>query len=381
MADKRDYYEVLGVDKSASPDDIKKAYRSMAKKYHPDLNPGNAEAEEKFKEVNEANEVLSDAGKKAKYDQFGHAGVDSSYGGGGSYGGGFSDMGDMSDILNSFFGGAFGGGSSRSNVNAPRRGQNIEINATIGFMDACFGKEVDIKITRKEKCSECGGTGAAAGTHAETCPDCGGRGRVKTTQRTPFGMISSEKACPRCGGKGKVISSPCQKCRGTGRADVNKTLTINIPAGIMDGEPLSVSGQGHAGINGGPAGDLYINVKVKPDPIFTREGYDIHIEIPITYSQAVLGEEIVVPTIDGNVKYTIPEATQPGTIFRFKGKGVKNPHRMDKGDQFVHIIVEVPKNLSKKQKELLGEFEASLSEDNYKNRKTFFSKVKDFFNN
>lgn len=381
MADKRDYYEVLGVDKSASAEDIKKAYRQLAKKYHPDLNPGNKEAEEKFKEVNEAYEVLSDSDKKARYDQFGHAGVDPSYGGGG-YGGGFSggfgDMGDIGDIFNSFFGGGFSS-SSRSNPNAPRRGQDISADITINFMDACFGKEVEVALNRMEKCPDCGGTGAAAGTSSETCPDCHGSGQVKVTQRTPFGMISSAKPCTRCGGKGKVINNPCPKCRGNGRISVPKKIKVTVPAGIDDGQTLQVSGQGHAGINGGPSGDLHVNVTVRPDSIFERDGYDIHTDIPITYTQAVLGDEITVPTIDGKVKYTVPEGTQNGTIFRFKGKGVKKINRSDRGDQYVHVTIEVPKNLSKKQKDLLREFEGSLTEENYNKRKSFFEKLKEAF--
>lgn len=382
MADKRDYYEVLGVDKSASAEDIKKAYRQLAKKYHPDLNPGNKEAEEKFKEVNEAYEVLSDSDKKARYDQFGHAGVDPSYGGGG-YGGGFSggfgDMGDIGDIFNSFFGGGFSSSSSRSNSNAPRRGQDISANITINFMDACFGKEVEVSINRMEKCPDCGGTGAAAGTSAETCPDCHGSGQVKVTQRTPFGMISSAKPCTRCGGKGKVINNPCSKCHGNGRISVPKKIKVTVPAGIDDGQTLQVSGQGHAGINGGLSGDLHVNVTVRPDPIFERDGYDIHTDIPITYTQAVLGDEITVPTIDGKVKYTVPEGTQNGTTFRFKGKGVKKINRSDRGDQYVHVTIEVPKNLSKKQKDLLREFEGTMTDENYNKRKSFFEKLKEAF--
>ena len=384
MADKRDYYEVLGVSKTASEDEIKKAYRQLAKKYHPDLNPGNKEAEEKFKEVNEAYEVLSDADKKARYDQFGHAGVDPSYGGGG-YGGGFSggfsgmgDMGDIGDIFNSFFGGGFGT-SSRANPNAPRRGQDIETEVTINFMDACNGKEVEINLNRLETCPDCHGTGAAAGSSSETCPDCHGTGQVKVTQRTPFGIISSQKPCTKCGGKGKIITNPCPKCRGNGRVNVSRKISVNIVAGIDDGQTMQVRGQGNAGANGGPNGDLHVLVNVRPDPIFERDGYDIHTEVPITYMQAVLGDEIIVPTIDGKVKYTIPEGTQNGATFRFKGKGVKKINRSDRGDQYVHVNIEVPRNLTKNQKELLKEFENSLSDANYNKRKNFFDRIKDAF--
>ena len=384
MADKRDYYEVLGVQKGASPDEIKKAFRQMAKKYHPDLNPNNKEAEEKFKEVNEAYEVLSDPDKKSRYDQFGHAGVDPSYGGGGysgGFSGGFGDMGDIGDIFNSFFGGGFGGSSSRSNPNAPRRGQDIQISVEINFRDACFGKDLDVTINRLEKCSECNGSGAANGSSAETCPDCHGTGQVKATQRTPFGMISTQKPCTRCGGKGKIISNPCPKCSGNGRATNAKKISVSIPAGIDDGQTLQVSGQGHAGINGGPSGDLHVVITVRPDPIFERDGYDIHTDIPITYAQAVLGDEITVPTIDGNVKYTVPEGTQTGTIFRFKNKGVKRIRSTSRGDQYVHVTVEVPKTLTKKQKDLLREFEASLTDDNYNKKTSFFDKLKEMFKN
>ena len=382
MADKRDYYEVLGVDRSASAEDIKKAYRQLAKKYHPDLNPDNKEAEDKFKEVNEAYEVLSDTDKKSRFDQFGHAGVDPSYGGGGygggGFSGGFSDMGDIGDIFNSFFGGGFSSGT-RSSVNAPRRGQDIQANITINFMDACFGKPMDITINRMEKCPDCNGSGAAAGSSADTCPDCHGTGQVKVTQRTPFGMISSQKPCTKCSGKGKVINNPCSKCHGNGRYNVQKTVNVDIIAGIDNGQTLQVNGQGHAGVNGGPNGDLNITVTVRPDAIFKRQGYDIYTEVPITYAQAVLGDNIFIPTIDGKLEYTVPEGTQNGTVFRFKDKGVKKVHRSDRGNQFVTINIEVPKNLTKKQKELLKEFEGTLTDENYKSRKSFFDKLKDAF--
>lgn len=382
MADKRDYYEVLGVDKNATDDELKKAYRKLAKEYHPDLNPNNKEAEAKFKEVNEAYEVLSDSDKKARYDQFGHAGVDPSYGGGSGGGGGFGGFGgfgDMGDIFESFFGGF--GGSSRSNPNAPRRGQDIRANINVDFMDACKGKKVEVRINKMETCSDCHGSGAKAGTSSNTCPDCHGTGTVKVGQRTPFGMISSTKTCSRCNGKGKIIDSPCPTCSGQGRSRAAITKEIEIPAGIDDGQTLQVRGFGDAGINGGPAGDLNITVTVRPDPIFEREGYDIHTEIPITYTQSTLGDEIVVPTIDGKVKYTVPEGTQTGTIFRLKGKGVKKLNRSDRGDQYVRVNVEVPSNLTKKQKDLLKEFEASLNEKNYQKRKSFFDKIKESFTN
>lgn len=389
MADKRDYYEVLGLQKGATDEEIKKAYRACVKKYHPDLHPDDKECEEKMKEVNEAYECLSDADKKAKYDQFGFAGVDPSYGAGAGGGGGFSgfsgfsgfgDMGDIGDIFSSFFGGGGFGGSSRSNPNAPRRGQDIQTYVTIDFMDACNGKKVDVKLNRMEQCPDCHGTGSATGSGTDTCPDCHGTGYVKTAQRTPLGMISSQRPCSRCGGKGKIITNPCSACHGAGRVSVSKTVNVTIPAGIDDGQTLQVRGQGHSGLNGGPAGDLHVTVQVRPDPIFVRDEYDIHTEIPITYGQAVLGSEVTVPCIDGKVKLTIPEGTQSGTVFRLRNKGVKRLNRTDRGDQFVTVNVEVPKNLNKAQKDLLSKFEASLGESNYNKRKSFFDKVKKILN-
>lgn len=382
MADKRDYYEVLGVQKTASADDIKKAYRSLARKYHPDLHPDDKDCAEKFKEVNEAYEVLSDPSKKERYDQFGHAGVDPNYGGGGFSGGaGFNPFGDMGDIFENLFGGGFGGGfggSTRARADAPRRGQDIDTTVTIEFMEACMGVKRDIKINRLDKCPDCKGSGASAGSTPQTCPECGGRGQVKVAQRTPFGVISSQKVCTKCGGKGKIVSNPCSKCGGNGRVRVSKSLSVDIPAGIDDGQMLRVSGQGDAGVNGGPSGNLNVGVRVKNHPLFEREEYDIHCEIPITYAQAVMGDELVVPTIDGNVKYSIGEGTQTGTVFRLKGKGVKKLQRSERGDQYVKVYVEVPKNLDKKQKELLKEFEASLEDKNYEKKKNFFDKLKEF---
>ena len=383
MADKRDYYEVLGVQKGASADEIKKAYRSLARKYHPDLHPDDKDCAEKFKEVNEAYEVLSDPSKKERYDQFGHAGVDPNYGGGGFNGGagGFNPFGDMGDIFENLFGGGFGGGfssSGRSRANAPRRGQDIDITVTIEFMEACLGIKRDIKVSSLEKCPDCNGTGASAGSTPQTCPDCNGAGQVKVGQRTPFGVISSQKVCPKCSGKGKIISNPCSKCGGNGRVRTSKNLSVDIPAGIDDGQVLRVSGQGDAGINGGPNGNLNVAVRVKSHPLFERDEYDIHCEIPITYAQAVMGDELIVPTIDGNVKYSISEGTQTGTVFRLKGKGVKKLQRSERGDQYVKVYVEVPKGLDKKQKELLKAFEASLEEKNYEKKKNFFDKLKEF---
>ena len=385
MAEKRDYYEVLGIQKGASDDEIKKAYRSLAKKYHPDLNPDNKEAEEKFKEVNEAYEVLSDPSKKERYDQFGHAGVDPSYQGGG-FGGGFSGGGfsggfGMEDIFDSIFGGGMFGGGRASNANAARRGQDIQQNVTISFMEACNGVNTDITIERLEKCAECEGSGCAAGTHPETCPECHGSGQVRVQQRTPFGVISTAKTCSRCNGKGKIINNPCSKCGGYGRSRISKKLNVSIPAGINDGQAIRLSGQGSSGVNGGPSGDVILTVSVRPDPIFVRDDYDIHVDIPITFAQAALGDEITVPTIDGKVKYNIAEGTQTGTVFRLRGKGVKKLNSSSRGDQYVKVYVEVPSKLNKKQKDALKAFEETLEDDkNYTKRTGFFEKIKDMFN-
>ena len=389
MADERDYYEVLGLKKGASDDEIKKAFKKMARQYHPDLHPDDKECEEKFKEINKAYEILSDPEKRQKYDQFGHAGVDPNYGGGG-FTGGFNGggFGDMGDIFEDIFGGIFGGGSARrsgrSSVNAPRRGGDITANINISFMEACTGKKQDIKINHMEQCSECGGTGAKKGTSPQTCPECNGSGTVNITQATPFGRITNTRTCTKCGGKGKIIGSPCSRCGGTARIRVEKNISVEIPAGIDDGQILRVGGQGDSGLNGGPSGDLNVVISVRPHPIFVRDGYDVHCEIPITYTQAVLGDEITVPTIDGKVKYTIAEGTQTGTVFRLKGKGVKKLRRSDRGDQYVKVNIEVPKNLNKKQKEALKNYEKTMSESStdkhYTKRQSFFDNFKEIFN-
>ena len=383
MAEKRDYYEVLGLQKGASEDEIKKAYRKLAKKYHPDLNPDNPEAEAKFKEVNEANDVLSDPQKRAKYDQFGHAGVDPSYAGaGGGYGGyggfgGFSGDGiDLGDIFDSIFGG--GMGSRSSNPNAPKRGSDIAINLDISFMEACKGVAHEVEINRAETCDSCNGSGAKSGTTAKTCPDCHGSGTVRVQQRTMLGTMSSTRTCSRCGGKGKIIETPCPNCSGQGRVQKRKKVTLNVPAGIDDGQTLSVRGEGNVGTNGGSKGDLNVRISVRRDPLFERKGYDIWSEVPITFVQAALGAEVTVPTIDGNVTYTIPEGTQPDTIFRLKGRGVKKLQRDGRGDQMVKVVLEVPKRLSKKQKELLQQFEQESNEKNYEKSSSFMDKLRKF---
>lgn len=384
MADKRDYYEILGISKGASEDEIKKAYKKAARENHPDLHPDRVEeCEEKMKEINEAYEVLSDPEKRQRYDQYGHDAVGGADGFGGM--GGFSGMGgmggDMSDIFDSLFGGIFGGGgSSRANAaNAPRRGKDINTGITISFMEACTGKSQEVSIAHMEKCSACNGTGSENEAATDVCPDCHGRGSIKVTQQTPLGAFASSRPCPHCSGKGTIIKNPCPKCHAAGRIRVQKKVNISIPAGIDDGQTLRVSGEGDFGINGGPSGNLNVSVTVRPHPIFTREGYDVHCEIPITYAQAVMGDEITVPTIDGNVKFNIPEGTQNGARTRLKGKGIKYLQRDARGDQYVKLYIEVPKNLSKKQKELLKEFESSLTDKNYAKRKGFFDKIKDIF--
>lgn len=377
MAEKRDYYEVMGVPKNATDDEIKKAYRKLAKKYHPDLNPGDKAAEAKFKEVNEAYEVLSDKDKKARYDQFGHAGVDPNFGGGAAGGSPFTGDIDLGDIFNSFFGG-FGGARS-VNPNAPRRGSDTESVVNISFEEAAKGCSKTISYDKIESCSDCGGSGAEKGTSAKTCPNCSGTGQVRINQRTPFGVVQTSRSCDRCGGSGKVIDSPCKSCGGSGRVRKQKTIEINIPAGIDNEQVLNVSGQGNSGSNGGPSGDLHVFVNVRPHPIFERRGNDIWCEMPITFTQATLGAEVVVPTIDGRVSYQVHEGTQPGDVFKLKGKGIPNLGGRGRGDQFVRITIEVPKNLSAKQKEILQEFDSVADEKNYQKRKNFFDKIKNMF--
>lgn len=374
---KRDYYEVLGISKGASEEEIKKAYKKLARKYHPDMNPGDKEAEEKFKEINEANEVLSDPDKKARYDQFGFAGVDPNYGagaGGGAYGGGGFDFGDLGDIFGSFFGGGFGG--ARANPNAPQRGESLRTSVTISFEEAAFGCEKEVSIDRIEQCPDCRGSGCAQGTTAEVCPDCRGSGVVQQRRQTPLGFMSTSAPCQRCGGKGKIIHQPCPKCGGKGMIRHRKTIKVSIPAGIDNGQTISLRAQGNAGKNGGPAGDLLIVVAVRPHEIFRREGTSVLCEAPITFTQAVLGAELEIPTIDGKVKYTIPEGTQSGTTFRLKGKGIPGLNGRGRGDQYVTVYIETPRNLNREQKEALKKFSELLGEKNYEEHKGFFGKFK-----
>ncbi len=386
MADKRDYYEVLGVDRNANDDELKKAYRKLAKKYHPDLNPGDSEAEKNFKEVNEAYEMLSNKEKRARYDQFGHAGVDPNYGAGagaggfGGFGGGFDgfDFGDLGDILGGMFGGGFGG-RRRADPNAPQRGSNTSSTVNISFEEAAKGCKKKINVTRVSTCSSCNGSGAADDGSVKTCPNCHGTGHVNVTQRTPFGAMQTQSVCSQCRGTGKIIDKPCRTCAGKGRIRVTEQKEIDIPAGIDDGQTIRVRGAGDAGVNGGPAGDLNIHVSVRPHPIFERNGFDVFCQIPITFTQAALGAEIIVPTIDGKVKFNIPEGTQTGSEFKLKGKGIQRLNYSGRGDQYVMVTVEVPRNLSKEQKELLRSFDEGTEDKNYSSKKSFAEKLKSFF--
>lgn len=368
MADKRDYYEVLGVQKGASEEEIKKAYRKLAKENHPDLHHNDKTAEAKFKEIGEAYEVLSDSDKRARYDQFGFAGVDPSYGAGagaGDFTGGMGFDFDLGNIFDSFFG---GGRSSRSS-NAPRRGESIRVGAELTFEEAAFGCTRDVQVSRIENCPECKGTGCEEGTTPEICSRCSGSGTIRTQQRTAFGVMSSTASCPDCGGRGKIIHSPCSKCKGKGSVRRNTTVNVKIPAGIDDGQTVSMRGSGHKGSNGGPAGDLLITVMVKPHELFEREGTSVMYNMPVSFTQAALGDSVEVPTLDGKVKYSIPEGTQTDTVFRLRGKGIPNLNGGGRGDQFVRVTVETPKNLTGEQKEILRKFAATFGEDSKPKKK------------
>lgn len=364
MAEKRDFYEVLGVKKGASEDELKKAYRKLAKENHPDLHPGDKECEARFKEINEAYEVLSDPDKRAKYDQFGHAAFDPSqgFGGGGGFGG-FEGFGGFGDIFSDIFGGGFGfGGGGGRNPNAPRKGDNLRATVNIKFEEAAFGVKKDVFVSKIEQCHDCKGTGCAEGTTAEVCPDCKGTGTVMSTKRTPFGMVQSSEQCPKCRGRGKIIHSPCKTCRGIGSVRRQHKVSVSIPAGIDDGQTISLKGQGNAGLNGGPAGDLLITVLVQPHARFERDGASILLDQEISFSQAALGAEVEVPTLDGKVKLNIPEGTQTGTTFRLKGKGVPFLRNGGRGDQFVTVNVAVPRSMTSTQKNALRRYAETMGE-------------------
>jgi molecular chaperone DnaJ len=373
---KRDFYEVLGVGKNASDAEIKKAYRTMAKQYHPDVNSGDKTSESKFKEVNEAYEILSDPQKKARYDQYGHAGVDPN--GFGNAGAGFGDFdfGGIGDIFESFFGGSGFGRSSKSR-SGPQKGADLKYSTEISFEEAAFGLEREISINRHENCTTCGGSGAKAGTSPTTCTQCNGTGQVQYKQSTPFGQFVNVKACDACRGEGKIISNPCTACSGKGKVRKSVKIELDIPAGIDDGQTMSLRGEGDPGAKGGPAGDLYITIKVRPHALFKRQGNDVVCEMPITFVQAVLGAELEVPTLDGKVKYSIPEGTQTGSIFRLKNKGIPYLRGNGRGDQYVKVDIEVPKKLNEKQKAALRGFADISGDEVHEQRKGFFDKMKD----
>ncbi|AOV07910.1 molecular chaperone DnaJ [Sporosarcina ureilytica] len=364
---KRDYYEVLGLSKSATKDEIRRAYRKLSKKYHPDLNKAD-DAEEKFKEATEAYEVLSDESKKANYDQFGHAGPNQGFGGGGFGGDGFG----FEDIFSSFF----GGGGRRQDPNAPRKGNDLQYTMTIDFMEAVFGKETEIEIPRDENCGTCDGSGAKKGTSPKTCTHCHGSGEISITQDTPLGRMVNRRACHHCAGTGKIIPEKCTTCRGAGSVQKSVKIKVTIPEGVDDGQQLRVSGQGEPGVNGGPTGDLYIVFRVRPHEKFIREDDDIYLELALTFPQAALGDEIEVPTVQGNVNLKIPAGTQTGTRFRLRGKGVKNVHGRGIGDQHVIVKVMTPKKMTEKQKELMRQFAAIGGDSPEEYSSSLFDKIK-----
>lgn len=374
---KRDFYEVLGLQKGASDSEIKRAYRKLAMKYHPDKNPGDKKAEENFKEINEAYSVLSDPDKKSKYDRFGHAGVDpnAGFGGGGfsgGFGGGFEDIFDM-------FGGMFGGGGRQRRRNGPMKGNDIQKSMTITFEEAAFGVKKEIQINKYVACETCGGTGAKPGTSKTTCSTCGGTGEVRTSQRTPFGTFQSSSPCPDCGGTGEVNENPCTDCGGTGKVRKNVTISVDIPAGVDNESVVSIKGQGEPGTNGGPNGDLYIIISVKPHKLFERRGQDLWLEIPITFDQAALGDDLTVPTLEEKVSYKMPAGTQPNTVFRLKGKGVKSIRSNRKGDLYVKVILEVPNKLNGKQKKAIRKMAEEVDTECYNKKRSFIDSMKEFF--
>ena len=375
---KRDYYEVLGVQKGASDAELKKAYRKVAKKYHPDANPDNAEADAKFKEASEAYEVLSDGDKKAAYDRYGHSAFENGGAGPGGFSGGGGFEFDMDDIFGRVFGDMFGGGGRRQK-RGPQPGADIRQNIQISFEEAAFGVEKELSLSTSETCGTCHGTKAKPGTHPETCDKCGGSGQVKVMQRTILGAMQSVQTCDKCGGDGKVVKDPCTTCHGKGKIRVNKKITVNIPAGIDHGQTLRVGGKGEVGEVGAPAGDLLLTVYVKPHDIFERRDMNVHMRMPISFAQAALGAELTIPTLDGNVKFSIQEGTQTGTTFRLQGKGIPSLRsKKHRGDQYVEVYIEVPKNLTQKQKELLREF-AEGTKEHQVEQNNFFKKIEKLF--
>lgn len=382
MADKRDYYEVLGLQKGASAEDIKKAYRKAAMKYHPDRNPGNKEAEEKFKEVGEAYEVLSDEEKRARYDQYGFAGVDPNYAGGAGFNGfdgfgGFGGFGDLGDIFGDLFG---GGGSRRSGgQNSARRGENLMSRLELTFEEAAFGCDKEVSVPRIENCAACNGTGSADG-NVETCPKCRGTGQERVIQNFMGMQMQSTAPCSQCGGRGKIIKTPCVTCKGKGKVRRTNRVVVKVPAGVNDGQSVRVRGEGNVGTGGAPNGDLLVEVHIKPHRLFKRREFDVYCEVPISFAQAALGAEIEVPTLDGKVNYTIPEGTQTGREFILRGKGIPqvgNPKL--RGDHHFSVVVETPTRLTNEQKELLRQFDGTVSRSVTPKRKGFQDILNDFF--
>ncbi|MBQ5608557.1 MAG: molecular chaperone DnaJ [Oscillospiraceae bacterium] len=376
--EKRDYYEVLGVEKGASAEEIKKAYRKSAMKYHPDRNPGDKEAEEKFKELGEAYEVLSDDEKRSRYDQFGFAGVDPNYGGGAGFNGGFGGFGGFGDF-GDIFGEFFGGGRRQSAQTAPRRGDNVGARLELTCEEAAFGVEKEVAAQRIENCSVCNGTGSADGA-TETCSQCRGTGQVRTTQNFMGMQMQSQTTCPQCSGRGKIIKNPCNTCRGKGKVRRTNRINVKVPAGVDAGQTVRVRNEGCVGFNGGPNGDLMVEIYIKRHPIFERDGVNVYCEVPITFTQAALGAEIEVPTLDGKVKFEIPEGTQTGKSFALTGKGipyVNNPKR--RGDHRFNVVVETPTKLTREQKDLLRQLDDSLDGKSNPKRNKFFDTIKDFF--
>ena len=379
MAEKRDYYDVLGVTKAASDDEIKKAYRKVAKQHHPDLNPGNKDAEAKFKEASEAYEILSDPGKKGRYDAYGHAGVDPSYGGGGrpggaSYTGGFEDF-DLGDIFGAFFGGGF---SSRqqSRQNVPTQGESLGAKIPVTFEEAAFGCEKELSVTRTESCPDCKGSGASKGSAPETCSVCKGSGQVRTDQRTMFGTFQSATTCRHCNGRGKVVKNPCETCNGNGTVRKTRKISVTIPAGVDHDQTMILRGEGNHGKNGGPAGDIHCTIHVLPSQKFTRKRFDVYAKMHLTFAQAALGAEMQVPTIHGDVTYSFPEGVQNGEVLKIKGKGIPRLNSTGTGDHILTIVVDTPKHLNAAQKEALRSFATLCGDKGYAEGKGIFDKGK-----
>lgn len=376
MSEKQDYYKTLGVDKQVDESALKRAYRKLAMKYHPDKNPDDAEAEQKFKEINEAYEILSNPEKRQMYDQYGHDGVNPNMGGGG-FGGGFNPF-DLDDLMSQFFGSGSFGGSSRGR-NTRRKGQVINLSIELDFVEAAFGTKREISFLRTEECENCKGTGAKPGTKVSDCSDCSGTGKIRTQKMGMFGVQIHESVCSKCSGRGKIIEETCSRCKGKSLVRKKKTMSINVPAGVDNGQVMPLRTEGNLGQNGGPRGDVNVHISVREHEIFERDGYDIYCEMPITFEQAALGAEIVVPTLEDKIKHSIPEGTQTGTVFRFRNKGIKRLNSESRGDQFIKVVIETPRKLNEEQKELLRKFAKSTGNDLHEKQKGFFDKVKDMF--